>query len=114
MTSQLLNCVTVRGEKYSENVASFSDKSIPLLIDGPRLLFRRQFQRRSARQDHLDPRAAARLGVEVEPTAEAVGHDAVDDVQAKPVPPWSRRVVKNGSNARRRTSRLCRTHCRKT
>ena len=37
-----------------------------------------------ARQDDLDPRAAARLGIEIEPAAEPIGHDAVDDVQAKP------------------------------
>src|SRR6266576_2190141 len=33
MTSQLLNWVTVRGDQCSENVASFSDKSILSLID---------------------------------------------------------------------------------
>jgi len=32
MTSQLLNWVTVRGDQCSENVASFSDKSILSLI----------------------------------------------------------------------------------
>ena len=37
-----------------------------------------------ARQDDLDPRAAARLGIEIEPAAQPVGHDAVDDVQAEP------------------------------
>ena len=43
-------------------------------------LFRRLLERGCARQDHLDPRAAARLGIEIEPTAEAVGDDAVDDM----------------------------------
>ena len=47
-------------------------------------LFRRLLQRRRARQDHLDARAAARRGIEIEPAAEAVGDDAVDDVQAEP------------------------------
>ena len=39
------------------------------------------FQRRDARQDDLDSRASAGLRIEVEPAAEAVGHDIIDDVQ---------------------------------
>ena len=35
MTSQSLNCVTVRDDQCSENVDSFSDKSMALLINGP-------------------------------------------------------------------------------
>ena len=61
MTSQSLNLVTVRGDQCSENVDSFSAKSIPLLIYGPWCLFRRLLKRRRARQDHLDACAAARL-----------------------------------------------------
>src|ERR1700686_3342362 len=47
-------------------------------------LFSGLLQRRNARQDHLDSRAAAGRRVEVEPAAQAVGHDAVDDMQAEP------------------------------
>src|SRR5512138_4023341 len=82
MTSQSLNCVTVRGDQCSENEDSFSDRSIAL--DTGDLLFRRLLQRRRARQDHLDARAAARLGIEIKPAAEPRRHDAVDDVQAEP------------------------------
>src|SRR5437762_6031453 len=76
MTSQSLNCVTVRGDQCSENVDSFSDRSIAPDIGGP--LFRRLFEWRCARQDHLDARAAARLRIEIEPAAEPRRHDAVD------------------------------------
>jgi len=55
----------------------------PLRSKTPCLL-RRLLQRRDARQDDLDARAAPRRGIEIEPAAEAVGDDAVDDVQAKP------------------------------
>src|SRR5262245_38986092 len=44
-------------------------------------LFRRQFNRRDARQDHLDARTAARLRIEIKPPAEARGDDAVNDVK---------------------------------
>src|SRR6478609_1714498 len=50
----------------------------------PAALFSRLLQWRDARKDHLNPGAATRLGVEVEPTAQPVGHDTVDDVQAEP------------------------------
>src|SRR5207249_290963 len=46
-------------------------------------LFRSQLQRRYPRQNDLDSRAAAGFGIEVEPAAEPIGHDAVDDVQAE-------------------------------
>src|ERR1700760_896698 len=44
-------------------------------------LLRRLLQRGCARQEDLDARAPARLGVQIKPAAEAVGDDAVDDVQ---------------------------------
>src|ERR1700738_2289514 len=44
-------------------------------------------QRRHPGQDDLDSRAAAGLGIEIEPAAEAIGHDAVDDMQAEPGAP---------------------------
>src|SRR6185503_21168686 len=69
MTAQLLNCVTVRGDQCSENVDSFSDRSIAPDIGAP--LFRRLLRRRGARQDHLDSRATARLGIEIKPAAQA-------------------------------------------
>src|SRR5882672_3739105 len=47
-------------------------------------LLRRLLQRRDTRQQDLDSGTAARLGIEVEPAAEAIGHDAVDDMQAEP------------------------------
>src|SRR6266851_6219281 len=47
-------------------------------------LLRRLLQRRDARQDDLDSGTAARLGIEVEPAAEAVGDDAIDDMQSEP------------------------------
>src|SRR5882672_5731347 len=47
-------------------------------------LFRRLLQRRHPGQDDLDSRAPAGLGIEIEPAAEAIGHDAVDDMQAEP------------------------------
>src|SRR5579859_215852 len=37
--------------------------------------FRRLLERRDARQQDLDPRAAAGLGIEIEPAAEAIGDD---------------------------------------
>src|ERR1019366_6731407 len=40
-------------------------------------------QRRNAGKDDLDSGAAAGFGIEVEPTAQTVGHDTVDDVQAE-------------------------------
>ena len=71
------------------------------------MLFRGLLQRRHPRQDDLDPRASAGLGIEVEPAAETVGDDAVDDVQAQArCRPDRGASVKNGSKARRRTSRL--------
>src|SRR3978361_1853077 len=48
------------------------------------LLFRCLLERGCARQDHLDPRAATRLGIQIKPAAEPVGDDAVDDVQSEP------------------------------
>src|SRR6202035_1437238 len=50
----------------------------------PDLLFRRLLQRRNARQDDLDSRSAARLGIKLKPAAQTVGHDAVDDMQTEP------------------------------
>src|SRR4051812_13167217 len=54
-------------------------------------LLRRLLDRRHPGQDDLDLGAAARLGIQVEPPAQPVGHDAVDDMQAEPgaalVPP---------------------------
>src|SRR6202795_4583490 len=47
-------------------------------------LFRGLLQRRDPGKNHLDSRAAAGLGIEIEPAAETVGHDAVDDMQAEP------------------------------
>src|SRR6266436_521902 len=47
-------------------------------------LFRGLLQRRDPGKNHLDSRAAAGFGIEVEPAAETVGHDAVDDMQAEP------------------------------
>src|SRR5258705_9783383 len=38
-------------------------------------------QRRHPRQDEVEARASARLGIEVEPAAQTVSHDTVDDVQ---------------------------------
>src|ERR1700726_136907 len=84
MTSQSLNCVTVRGDQCSANVDSFSDKSMALLIDGPLMLFRCLLERRTPRQDDLDPGAPPRFRIKVEPPAETIGHDALDDVQTKP------------------------------
>src|SRR5258708_15033666 len=49
-----------------------------------KLLLRGLLQRRNPRQDHLDPRAAAGRRIEVEPAAQAVGHDVVDDMQTEP------------------------------
>src|SRR3979411_3260040 len=40
-------------------------------------------QRRHPGPDGLDSRAAPRRGIEVEPPAQTVGHDTVDDVQAE-------------------------------
>src|SRR5262245_57971055 len=37
--------------------------------------------RRHARQDELDSRPGARLAVEIDPATQALGHDAVDDMQ---------------------------------
>src|SRR3979490_2270171 len=49
-----------------------------------RRLFGGKFHRRHARQDNLYPRTLTGRGTEVDSTAEAVGHDAVDDMQAEP------------------------------
>src|SRR5260370_12415692 len=49
-----------------------------------KLLLRGLLQRRNPGQDHLDPRAAAGRRIEVEPAAQAVGHDVVDDMQTEP------------------------------
>src|SRR6476646_1617065 len=46
-------------------------------------LFRCQLQRRDPGQDDLDSRASAGLGIEVEPAAQTVGYDAVDNMQAE-------------------------------
>src|ERR1700749_2927008 len=59
-----------------------SPTSTDLLFLPP--LLRSLLQRRRARQDHLDARAAARHRIEIEPPPETVGDDAVDDVQAEP------------------------------
>src|SRR3984893_15328864 len=47
-------------------------------------LLRRLLQRRHPGQDDLDSGAAAGLGIEIEPAAEAIGYDTVDDMQAEP------------------------------
>src|ERR1700736_199623 len=41
-------------------------------------------QRRDPGKNDLNSRAAAGLGIEVEPAAKTIGYDAVDDMQAKP------------------------------
>src|ERR1700689_1656356 len=45
--------------------------------------FRGLLQRRHPRKDDLDSRPLPGFGIEVEPAAQAIGHDAVDDMQAK-------------------------------
>src|SRR6202165_4227019 len=57
--------------------------SAPTSISAP-VLLGRLLQRRDPGQDDLDSGAAAGLGIEVEPAAQAVGHDRVDDMQAEP------------------------------
>src|SRR6516164_1934529 len=47
-------------------------------------LLRRLLEWRHPRQDDLDSGAAARFRFKVEPTAETVGDDAVDDMQSEP------------------------------
>src|SRR4051794_4353954 len=47
-------------------------------------LLRRLLDRRHPRQDDLDLRAAAGLRIEVEPPAQPIGDDAIDDMQAEP------------------------------
>src|ERR1700704_4110241 len=47
-------------------------------------LFSRLLQRRNPGKDDLDTRAAAGLGMEVEPAAQTIGYDTVDDMQAQP------------------------------
>src|SRR5258707_15857599 len=54
------------------------------MIAPRRLLFRRLLQWGDPRQDDLDSCAAAGLGIEVETSAQTVGHDTVDNVQAEP------------------------------
>jgi hypothetical protein len=83
----------------NEMVDGFDKQSLPVVMgSGPvrngirgrgdakenGTLLRRLLQRRDPRQDDLNPRAAAGLGIEVQPAAEPVGDDAVDDMQAKP------------------------------
>src|SRR3982074_3592580 len=47
-------------------------------------LFRRLFERGCARQDHLDPGAAARLGIEIAAAAEPACYGVVEDVEDEP------------------------------
>src|SRR4030088_1492233 len=58
--------------------------SWPKSISAPAVLLRGLLQRRNAGQDDLDSGAAAGLGIKVEPAAQTVGHDRVDDMQAEP------------------------------
>src|SRR5205807_2035935 len=46
-------------------------------------LLGRLLQRRDTRQDDLDARPRPGLGLEIEPSAETIGDDVVDDVQAE-------------------------------
>ena len=79
-----------------------------------RQLFGRLLQWRHLGQDDPDSGAFAGLGIEVEPSAQPIGHDAVDDMQAEPctalVAP--RREKRIEGAAGRPDS--CRSHCRKT
>jgi hypothetical protein len=62
--------------------------------------------RRHSRQNQLDLRSLAWFAIQMKLATQTICDDGVDDMQARPVLPCSRRVVKNGSNALRLTSIL--------